>query len=180
MARAVAAGVQVRVLVRQQGALEARGGLTAVVGDARELGTAQHAVEGVDAVVSAMAIVAGTEPTTDLSDATRAVVVAMEGAGVERLVVTANTTVFHAEPVPPPFAVVAEEHRRNLAMLRESRLDWTMLAANLLDDEDDDRARTVIDGPPPATGISRAAFSRLCLEAVDRDEWIHHVVGVSR
>lgn len=181
VARALDAGHHVLAVVRREGALEPAPGLTVVLGDARELGTATHAVEGVDAVVSTMAIPSGTEPTTDLSDATRAVAVATEDAGVLRFVVTANTAVLHNDPVAEPYAVVAEEHRRNLAMLRVGGLAWTVLAAGFLDDEiETDTYRAIVDAKAPSARISRAVFARAALDALTHDDWIGHVVGVSR
>lgn len=183
VAGALHAGHQVRAVVRRAGSLEPAPGLTVVLGDARELGAATHAVEGADAVVSTMAIQAGTEPTTDLSDATRAAAVATQDAGVLRFVVTANTTVLHEDPVAEPYAVVAAEHRRNLAMLRAGGLAWTVLAAGFLDDEietETDTYRAVVDAKAPSARISRAAFARAALDALAHDDWIGHVVGVSR
>src|SRR5829696_5760084 len=61
-----------------------------VKGDARDLDAVRSVVDGVDAVVSVLAIEAGTEPTTVLSDATRTIVDAMREEDVRRIVITTN------------------------------------------------------------------------------------------
>ncbi|HEX6844863.1 MAG TPA: NAD(P)H-binding protein [Actinomycetota bacterium] len=180
VADALAAGREVRAVVRREGALDPAPGLGIVLGDARDPVVVRRALEGVDAVVSTMAIRAGVEPTTDLSDATRVVAETMTAVGVARLVVTANTTVLHADPVKEPYAIVAAEHRRNLAMLRATALAWTVVVTGFLDDDlETGGYRTAVDAKPPSSRITRAAFARAALDALDHDEWVGHVVGVS-
>jgi putative NADH-flavin reductase len=180
VADALAAGHEVRAVVRREGALEPGAGLEVLLGDARDPAAAAAAVRGVDAVISTMAIREGTEPTTELSDATRAVAGTMADQGVARLVVTANTTVLHDDPVKEPYAVIAAEHRRNLAMLRASSLAWTMVVAGFLDDDLETAGyRAAVDAKAPSFRITRASFARAVLDALDHDEWIGRVVGVS-
>jgi hypothetical protein len=95
-------------------------------------------------------------------------------------VITVNSTVFHDRPVEPPFDVVAEEHRRDVAIVRASSLDWTALAPTFLTDDEPSGPYVVeLDAKAPGAGLPRAHLATAVLDALDRDEWVGHVVGVS-
>jgi putative NADH-flavin reductase len=150
-----------------------------VKGDARDLDAVRSVVDGVDAVVSVLAIEAGTEPTTMLSDATRTIVDAMRDEDVRRIVITTNSTVFCDREIKDPYRIVAEEHRRNVAMLRGTTLDWTVLAPMMLRDGEPGELEAVVDARASGKEISRIGLAAAVLDAIDRDAWIGHVVGVS-
>jgi putative NADH-flavin reductase len=118
VAEALRRGLEATALVRNLAKAEFPDGVRVVEGDARDAGAVTTALEGADAAVSVMAIPEGTGPITDLSDATGTIVAAMEASGPRRLVIAVNSSVFHDRPVKPPFDVVAEEHRRDLAIVR--------------------------------------------------------------
>jgi len=149
------------------------------IGDARDTEAVATTLDGAEAVISVMAIVEGTEPTTSLSEATRTIAEVMPRAGVHRIVVTTNTSVFHDREVADPFVIVATEHRRNVAMLRSGGLAWTVLAPGMLTDEVPGGVATALDAPAPGRRLSRGALARLTLEALERDDWIGHVIGVA-
>lgn len=151
-----------------------------VVGDAREPRTVADILAGSDAAISVMAIPSGTGPTTDLSDATRAIVSAMEFHGPGRLILAVNSSVFHDRPVKQPFDIVAQEHRRDLAILRGSSLDWTALAPTFL--TDDEPAGTYLVAPgteAPGAGIPRGDLAVAALDALAHDDWAGQVLGLS-
>jgi uncharacterized protein len=150
-----------------------------VRGDARDLDAVRSVVDGVDAVVSVLAIEAGTEPTTMLSDATGTIVDAMREEDVRRVVVTTNSTVFSEREIKDPYRIVADEHRRNVAMLRGTTLDWTVLAPMLLRDGEPGELEAVVDARAAGKEISRIGLAAAVLDAIDRDAWIGHVVGVA-
>ena len=173
-------GLEVAALVRNRAKADFPDGVRIVEGDAREADAVTDALEGADAAVSVMAIPEGTGPMTDLSDATRTIVAAMEASGPRRLVIAVNTSVFHDRPVKPPFDVVAEEHRRDLAIVRASSLDWTALApAFLTDDEASGTYVVELDAKAPGAGIPRGDLAVAVLDALGHDEWIGRVAGVS-
>lgn len=173
-------GFEVAALVRNRAKADFPDGVRIVEGDARETGAVTDAIQGADAAVSVMAIPEGTGPMTDLSDATRTIVAAMEGSGPRRLVVAVNTSVFHDRPVKPPFDIVAEEHRRDLAIVRASSLDWTALAPTFLTDDEPSGTYVVeLDAKAPGAGIPRGDLAVAVLDALGHDDWIGHVVGVS-
>jgi putative NADH-flavin reductase len=150
-----------------------------IAGDARDADRVREVVDGADAVVSVMAIEAGTDPTTELSDATRTIVGAMGDEEVRRLVITANSTVFTDREVKDPYRIVAEEHRRNVSMLRGTTLDWTVVAPTLLRDGEPGDLEVVIDAKATGRELSRASLASTVLDAIDRDAWIGHVLGVA-
>ena len=155
-------------------------GVRVVACDARERDDVARALEGADVAISVMAIPSGTGPTTELSEATRMIVATMTSFGPKRLVATVNTTVFHDRPVKPPYNVVAEEHRRDLAILRDSALQWTAVApAFLTDDEPAGSYVSVLEARAPGAGLPRGDLAVATLDALDHDDWIGHVVGLS-
>jgi len=171
-------GHEVVALVRRP-AHELRDAVEVVTGDAREPEPVRHVVDGADAVVSVLAIEAGTDPTTELSDATRVIAEAMRDEGVRRLVITANSTVFTDREVKDPFRIVAEEHRRNVAMVRSTTLDWTVLAPTMLRDGQTGELEVVIDAKASGREMSRSCLASTVLDAIDRDAWVGHVLGVA-
>jgi putative NADH-flavin reductase len=117
---------------------------------------------------------------TEVSEATQAVVDAMTRAGVRRIVAAANGKVFSDDEVTGEYANVAAEHRRDAAILAASGLEWTIVAAPFLtDDPATGDVGTVVDGKGPGRSLSRADFAAALLDALDRPEWIGHMVGVA-
>jgi putative NADH-flavin reductase len=139
----------------------------------------EAALVGADAVISALGPIA-EETTTEISDATRTIVEAMEKIGPRRIAISANPRVFSDTEVTGPYANVAAEHRRDAEILRESALDWTVVAAAALtDDPATGSYVAVVDGRGPGRSISRGDFASALLDAVGNDAWIRHLVGVS-
>lgn len=173
-------GLEVTALVRDRAKAASDEGVRIVEGDARDPAAVGAALEGADAVIAVMAIPEGTGPTTDLSDATRTIVAAMEAHGPGRLILTVNSSVFHDRPVKPPFDVVAEEHRRDIAILRASSLDWTALAPTFLTDDEPTGAYVVeLGAKAPGAGLPRGDLAVAVLDALGHEEWVGEVVGIS-
>jgi putative NADH-flavin reductase len=180
VADALRRGLEVTALVRDRSRAAFDGAVRVVEGDAREADAVTSALENAQAAISVMAIPEGTGPITDLSDATRTIVTAMERSGPRRLVIAVNSAVFHDRPVKPPYDVVAEEHRRDLAILRASSLDWTAMAPTFLTDDEPRGTYVVeVDAKAPGAGIPRGDLATAVLDALDHDEWIGHIVGAS-
>ena len=180
VAEALGRGFAVTAALREPGRVSFDDRVRVVACDARERDDVAQALEGADAAISAMAIPSGTGPTTELSEATRTIVATMTSLGPKRLEVTVNTSVFSDRPVKPPFDVVAQEHRRSLAILRESALEWTALApAMLTDDEPAGSYDAVFDAKAPGADIPRGDLAVAALDGLDHDDWIGHVVGLA-
>lgn len=150
-----------------------------VVGDARDAAAVAESVRGAEAVVSVLALMsADQEP--QYSEATRTIAEGAARLGVLRVVVTANNDVFGDHEVAGEFAAHAREHRRNREMLRASSLAWTIGAAPwVTDDPPIGGYETVVDGKAPGSRLPAADFASFTLDAVERDAWIGHLIGVS-
>lgn len=157
--------------------LDARVAVTVL--DLRDQDAIAPELAGADAVVSAIGPVAGVT-VTEVSESTQAVVDAMTRAGVRRIVAAANGKVFTDDEVTGEYANVAAEHRRDAAILAASGLEWTIVAAPFLtDDPATGDVGTVVDGKGPGRSLTRADFAAVLLEALDRPEWVGHMVGVA-
>jgi putative NADH-flavin reductase len=106
VAQALARGHEVVALVHAAGEMTGPPPTSIVEGDARSDDALKAALDGADAAVSVLSIPSGDEETTRLSDATRAIARRMVMTGPRRLIVTANTTVFHDREVHDPYRVV--------------------------------------------------------------------------
>lgn len=127
-------------------------GVEAVAGDVRNAEAVRAALNGQDAVVSAL----GTPPDDGVDDTLSAgletLLSAMERTGVERIVVVAAAGVLDAPggglrleaPDFPPFLrAVADQHRRAYEALAESDRTWTLVCPpNMPDSGATGRART--------------------------------------
>lgn len=179
VAQAVQRGDDVVALVRDASKQWYPDAVEVRQGDPSDPHDVEAALVGADAVVSALGPIA-EETRTEISDATRVIVDAMERLGPRRLVIPANGKVLDDSEVTGSYANVAAEHRRDVAILRESRLDWTVLAAPMLtDDPGTGSVVAVVDGKAPGRSITREDFAAALLDAIGTDEWMGHVVGVS-
>lgn len=180
VSQGLARGHEIRAFVRDASKLDIGGErLDVVEGDARDPEAVARAVEGREAVVSVLALM-GADHEPEQSDATRTVVEAAERTGVRRVVVTANNTVFDDDEVTGEFAAHAREHRRNRDLVRASGLDWTIGAApRVTDDMRSGNYRAIVDQKAPAKRIAKADFATWALDALERDDWVGHLVGVS-
>lgn len=179
VAQAVARGHDVTASVRREAAFPARSGVRVVEGDARHPAAVEDALRDAQAAISVLALTsADAEP--EHSDATRTIVEAARRLSVRRVVVTANNDVFGDAEVTGGFAAHAREHRRNRETLRTSGLDWTIGAAPwVTDDPATGRYRAVLDAKAPGGRLPAADFATFTLDALERHEWLGHLIGVS-
>lgn len=148
-------------------------------GDAREAEPVADAIRGSDAVISVLAL-EQTEDEPEHSEATRTIADAAKAEGVRRIVVTANRDVFGDGGVNEEFAAQAREHRRNRETLKASGLDWTILAAGrVVDDPPAGAYESFVDERSPTHEITPPDFAKAALDALARDDWVGHIVGVS-
>jgi putative NADH-flavin reductase len=179
VAQAVKRGDDVVVLVRDASTQWFPDAVEVRQGNPSDSHAVEAALVGVEAVISALGPIA-EETTTQISDATRVIVDAMARLGPRRLVIAANAKVLDDSEVTGAYANVAAEHRRDAAILRESRLDWTVIAAPMLtDDPPTGSVVTVVDGKAPGRSITRGDYAAALLDAIGTDAWIGHIVGIS-
>lgn len=171
-----ARGREVTAFVRRETDLDAD---RIVTDDARDADAVRDALEGADAAISVLSLVsADAEP--EHSEATATIVRVASETRVHRLVVTANNDILTDREVTGEFAAHAREHRRNHATVEASDLDWTILAAPwVTDDEPRGAYDAVIDAKAPGRRIGSVDLALACVDALERDAWIRRVVGVS-
>lgn len=177
--QAVTRGHDVTAFVRDASKQWYPDAVTVHQGDPSDAASVETALTGAEAVISVLGPIAG-KTESEVSDATTTIVEVMERTGPHRLVVAANNTVFSDREVTGEYANVAAEHRRDLGILRESALAWTVVAAPKLNDEPGSGSYdAVIDGRAPGHSITRADFAAAILDVLTHDDWIRHVVGVA-
>ena len=111
-------------------------GVRAIAGDVRDRDAVREALDGQDAVASALGTPPGGTVDDTLSAGTGTLVAAMREAGVDRIVAVGAAGVLDAPggglrleaPGFPPFLrAVAAEHRRVHGTLADSDLTWTLV-----------------------------------------------------
>jgi len=176
---AVERGMDVVALVRHEPDTPLHPSIVVAVVDVRDQDAVATQLAGADAVVSAIGPVAGVT-VREVSETTQAVVDAMVRTGVRRIVVAANRKVLSDDEVTGQYSNVAAEHRRVVAILAASGLDWTVLAPpSLTDDAGTGDVATAIGAKGPGRSLTRADFAAALLDALDRPEWVGRIVGVS-
>jgi NAD(P)H-binding len=138
LAEGLRRGHQMTALTSRPHALDDRSALAAVVhGEGRDPHAVREAINGADAVISAVPGAVRNDPHR-LADLARVLTRAMADLGVKRLVVTSAYPIIVDKP-PPGMAILrrllATPYADNSAMVRiveASRLDWTIAYLNRL------------------------------------------------
>jgi putative NADH-flavin reductase len=184
--QALARGYNVTVLVRSPEKASALKGAKVVVGDARDEAALRKALEGQDAVVSALGTPASPfKEVTLLSTAMRALVSAMNSEHVSRLVcitgIGAGDSAGHGGFVfdnvifPLLLRKVYADKNRQEAIARDSGLDWVLVRPAVLNDKparNEIRALTDLSGFHGGT-ISREDVASFVLDQVRGNTWLH-------
>jgi uncharacterized protein YbjT (DUF2867 family) len=184
--QALARGFAVRALVRSPEKATDLAGAELCVGDARDPAALARALEGQDAVVSALGTpVSPFREVTVLSSATDALVAAMKTAAVRRLVciigIGAGDSAGHGGSVfdrlilPALLRKVYADKDRQEAIVRASGLDWVLVRPSVLNDRapaEEVRALSDLSGFHGGT-IARADVARFVLDQVNADTWLH-------
>jgi uncharacterized protein YbjT (DUF2867 family) len=182
----VARNYDVTVLTRSAAKAGGLEGAKLIVGDARDEIVLRQALEGRDAVISALGTPASPlRDVTQLSTATRALVSAMKAEQVSRLIcitgIGAGDSAGHGgflfDRVIFPLLLrnVYADKNRQEAIVRASGLDWVLVRPSMLNDKpgrDSIRALTDISGFHGGT-ISRENVARFVLDQLRADAWLH-------
>ena len=183
--QALARGFAVRVLVRSPAKAAGLDGAEVFIGDARDEAVLRKALEGVDAVVSALGTPASPfKEVTLLSSATKALVNAMKATGVSRLVCITGMGagdsaghggfVFDRLIFPALLRKVYVDKNRQEAIVRDSGLDWLLVRPSVLNDKPakhETRALTDLSGFHGGT-IARADVASFVLDQVHANTWL--------
>lgn len=178
VARALERGHRVTAFVRSPERLGVVADRVEVsVGDALDEDAVRGALEGRDAAISALG--ARMRDTTELSDAATVVIRAAEAIELPRLVTLSQVGVFLTKTAAE-FVHVRAEHLRVVDALRASSLTWTAVVPPSIEDRPAvGRVAIAIDERAPRWTISRWDLAETLLDALERPEWIGHLVGVS-
>jgi len=205
LAQAVAAGYDVTAVVRDPTKLSADVRVVTADLAVPDEGVLESAVQGADAVLSGL----GPRSKSDAGIAargTRAIVDAMDAAGVRRLVVVSaapiGTVDSPGRPNPPKhdpgdrffmrhlFGPMTKAALRSpyadLALmediLRDSDLDWTIVRPPRLTDKPLTGTYRTAHGQNLRRGlfIPRADVAQLMLRLLEQPETIHEVVGIAK
>ncbi|CAO3423818.1 NAD(P)-dependent oxidoreductase [Azospirillum endophyticum] len=184
--QALTRGYDVTALVRSPEKAQGLDGATLVVGDARDETALRRALEGRDAVVSALGTpVSPVREVTLLSSATRALVDAMKAERVTRLVAITGIgagdsaghggLLFDRVIFPLLLRKVYADKNRQEAIVRDSGLDWVLVRPTVLNDKPGRgaiRALTDLSGFHGGT-IARADVAKFVLDQLRDGTWTH-------
>ena len=185
--QALGAGHEVVALVRsEEKAAPLLAGARLVVGDGRDAAALARAVEGCEAVISALGTrnVTVVKKVTINSESTRALVDAMKTAGVPRLVCitglgagdSAGHGGFLYDRIIKAFIIrtIYHDKDRQEAVVRSSGLDWVIVRPSVLNDKPASgriRAFTDLTGFNGGA-IPRADVAAFVLAQVGNDRWL--------
>ena len=134
---ALAEGHRVRALVRDPAKVAARQGLEVIAGDVLDPDDVARTIAGADAVISGLGGAGVDNPGDAQSQGMRNIVAAMQRLGVRRVLGVAGGGILdsvhgglrHDQPTfPEVFKKVSAKHKEAWQAMRDSGLDWTMVA----------------------------------------------------
>lgn len=173
---ALRAGHHVTAAVRNPAELPA--GIRVVRADVRDPASLRDAVDGQDAVISAVGP-PGRKSLNLYSDGARATVTAMRDTGVRRFLGISSVGVRHDDPhfawwyralVRPIAADLYADMKRMEDIVRATDLDWTFVRPTYLQDREPTGAFRVTDNSTPAGGwrITRTDLARFIVGELER------------
>lgn len=137
--RALAAGMEVRLLARNPAAVGSpRDHLTVIGGDVTDQTAVEDTLSGADAVISVFGQVKGSPPTIQ-TEGTRVIVEGMQRLGIRRIVTLSGGGLRDPHDRPGPAdrvilfllktfaAQVLADAKGHLQVLRDGDLDWTVV-----------------------------------------------------
>lgn len=185
---ALSAGHEVTVLVRDPSALDVTDGVRVLTGDATSTADVELAVAGQDAVLTAIGSRQVRHPVE--ADVTAVLVPALEGAGVDRLVVCSAFGVGDSENEAGTLQkmffhtvlgrVYAAKEVADAAV-RASGLDWTLVYPTRLTDDPATGELAIGEHLPDGATmqVTRADVARFMLDQLGRDTWSRKTVIVT-
>jgi putative NADH-flavin reductase len=186
VAQALERGQEVTALVRSPEKASGLKGAQLIVGDVRDEKALRGALEGQDAVVSALGTPASPfHEVTLLSVATETLVRAMKAEHVSRLVCitglgagdTAGHGGFLFDNVIFPLLLkkVYADKNRQETIVRNSGLDWILVRPSVLNDRPGRGSVRALADPSGfrGGGISRADVATFVLDQLHADAWLH-------
>jgi putative NADH-flavin reductase len=155
------------------------------------------ALQGMDAVVVSLNINRTSDnpfarvvsPLTLISDSVKALIPAMEKNNVKRIITVSASGVGDSWNDMYLIARLLirysniwkayEDHDRQEQIVRQSKMDWTIVRPVMLNDKDSDEYRAVI-GKPTSGNISRKGVARFILDSLESEKYVKEVVTLFR
>ena len=177
-------GHGVRAFIHSDNRLAPHGQLELFGGDVHDGGAMTYAVQGVDAVVSALSSAAA--PLKDVtSSAMRNLNPAMAAAGVRRIVSVTGSAASrdHERDSPHPYLAARREQlmriipellidgEEHMRILENSGLDWTVVRAPLMQDESAADYTLSLDPPPPQTTSTYRSAAAAMIDQISSHAW---------
>lgn len=185
VSQAVEGGYDVTALVRSSEKAAGLTGARLIIGDARDEATLRQSLEGRDAVISALGTPASPfREVTFLSEATSALINAMKAEKVSRLVaitgIGAGDSVGHGGFVfdllifPLLLRKVYADKNRQEAIIRSSKLDWTIVRPSILNNKLGRKTIRALTDLSHFHGgsIAREDVARFMLNEVTAGQWV--------
>jgi putative NADH-flavin reductase len=192
--QALAAGHQITAVVRDPARLTvpAHPRLRTVTADVMDPASIAPAIEGADAVISAVGP-RGTGPTTVIQDSVHSIIAAMDKTGTRRLLQVSGSIVADEGESPYLRYLIKPVARRTFLrhvyadmrhaedQIRGSDLDWTIFRPPALTGKAATGAyRTAIDtNLPHAFTVSRADLAACMLATLADPATVHHYVAIA-
>jgi uncharacterized protein YbjT (DUF2867 family) len=155
------------------------------------------ALQGLDAVVVSLNINRTSDnpfakvvsPLTLISDTLKALLPAMEKNNVKRIITVSASGVGDSWNDMYLIARLLirnsniwkayEDHDRQERIVRQSRLDWTIVRPVMLNDKDADEYTAVV-GKPTSGSISRKAVAKFILDSLESEKYVRDCVTLFR
>lgn len=190
--QALERGHAVRAFVRTPSKLDLKHAQLEIVrGDVQDADAVGRAVEGVDAVLSALGPTSN-KPEPQVTRGTRHIATAMGLHGVRRLIITAGAGVGDPDDRPNVMNRLLERALKLMArhvyedmlgaaqVVRDSDLDWTIVRLpRLTDDPPAPRVRADYLGGDVGIRIGRADAAAFMLDQLETDRWLQRAPVIS-
>lgn len=190
--QALERGHKVTACARTPSKLEAGGNNLAIVqGDITQAEEVESAIEGAEAVISALGP-SENEPNFTVAQGTKHILTAMKKHGVERLVVSAGAGV--GDPQDEPKLInkfinflltrfsrwVYEDMKRTVQIIRQSEVKWTIVRVpRLTDGEPTGEVKFAYVGKGMGFSLTRADMAMAMLDLAEGSDHLHQAPAIS-
>jgi len=192
--QAVAGGNRVVAVTRRPERIAERDRVTVVGADAADRRAVDEAVAGSDAVLSALGVPYGRKPISIYSTGVANIVLAMEGHGVRRLVVVSSAPLdpdylasdswMFSRILEPlfmrrPGRTTYEDMARMEAVVRSSKLDWTVVRSSWLFEADQVSDYRLAEGTAEGMYTARSDLAAAMLAQLGDERFKRRTVAVN-
>ncbi|WP_195782344.1 NAD(P)-dependent oxidoreductase [Priestia megaterium] len=162
--------------------------LTIIQGNVLNKDDLVHAIDGVDVIISVL----NTDRTTTLSESMPLIIEAMKSEGIQRIITIGTAGILQSRSTPQSMRYqlreskhksvrAAKEHHEVYNMLKQSRLEWTIVCPTYLSDgESIGKYRVDYDFlPEGGTEISVSDTAEFTFSQTKSNDYIKSRVGIA-